>query len=457
MEMSRRHSRRSALRFGAALGVLPLLAACGAATPTAAPPKPTEAPKPAAAAPAKTGGAFELIHWSTLTASDGEVWEQMVQNANKANEGKFVIKKDTVPGDQIAVKILSSVAAGQAPDFGWADAGRRKGWVKQGVIVPQDDHLKAAGLDLGDFTAGTLDLVKYDGKLYLMPMDAMSFQMHINTNHAQEAGLDPTKPPKTGEEMLTWADKMTKRQGDKVTRSGFLMTGSGGHNHLVWGIVFEQLGGKRVSDDLKNVTLMEGDAAKTASQWIIDLFDKHKVASRDISDRYKAYGVGEGSMFWTGPWTLPGYIKQEGLKFITVPIPTVGKTQKTVSALGGQEMYKQDKTDRYGMSAQALRWFSDNCFLWNTAGRGASLRKSTLDRADYKTSGVPWAGYRQTFTEGMSFATINPVPVVESDQFQYYFGTAIGKEMDPVFAGQRKIEEGLAAVDKVWKEALAKG
>ena len=34
--------------------------------------------------------------------------------------------------------------------------------------------------------------------------------------------------------------------------------------------------------------------------------------------------------------------------------------------------------------------------------------KSVLDRSDYKTSGVPWAGYRQTFTEGMSFATITP-------------------------------------------------
>src|SRR5262245_60675937 len=138
-----------------------------AAAPTTAPAAAgsrARAPKPAAAAPAKTGPAFELIHWSSLTASDGEVWEQLVQNANKANEGKFVVKKDTIPGDQINVKILSSVAAGQAPDFGWADAGRRKGWVKQGVIVPVEDHLKGAGLDSGDFTQGTLDLCKYDGK-----------------------------------------------------------------------------------------------------------------------------------------------------------------------------------------------------------------------------------------------------------------------------------------------------
>jgi ABC-type glycerol-3-phosphate transport system substrate-binding protein len=487
-------TRRSFVIGVGLTGLGGVLAACGAAAPTAAPAaatpapapttapaakpaeptkpaaaaeptkpaaaaatKPAEAPKPAAAAPAKSGPAMELIHWSSLTASDGEIWEQVIQSANKANEGKFTIKKDTIPGDQINVKILSSVAAGQAPDFGWANTGRRLDWVKKEVIVPMDDHLKAAGLSTDDFTAGTLDLAKYSGKLYLLPLDAMSFQMHVNVNHAQEAGLDVEKPPKTNEELLTWADKLTKREGNKVTRSGFLMTGSGGHNHLVWGIVFEQMGGRRASDDLKKVTLMEGDAARASVQWVVELFDKHRVASRDISDRYKAYGVGEGSLFWTGPWTLPGYIKQEGLKFKTVPMPTVGQKQLTVGEIGGQEMYKQDKADRYPVSAQAIKWLSDNSFHWNTAGRGASLRKSVLDHKEYKTAGVPWAGYRQTFTEGMAFATITPLPVVESDAFQYYFGTQIGKSLDPVFAGQMKVEDGLASLDKAWKEALAKG
>ena len=76
----------------------PTTAAAAAAKPPAEAAKPTEAPKPAAAAPAKTGPAVELIHWSSLTASDGEVWEQMVQNANKANEGKFVDQEGHDPG-----------------------------------------------------------------------------------------------------------------------------------------------------------------------------------------------------------------------------------------------------------------------------------------------------------------------------------------------------------------------
>jgi multiple sugar transport system substrate-binding protein len=382
----------------------------------------------------------------------------MIQNANKANEGKWIIKKDTIPGDQIDAKILAAVAADQGPDFGWKNAGQQVGWIKQGVIVPQDDHLKAAGLNFDDFTKESLELARYEGKQYLLPLDGMSFQMEINAGHAQEAGLDPTKPPKTGDEMLTWADKMTKRDGSgKVSRGGFLMTGSGIHAALVWGIVFEQMGGKRVSDDRKKVTLLEGDAAKRATQWVVDLFDKARVSSRDVADRYKAFGTGEGSIFWTGPWTLPGYIKQDGLKLVVAEMPKVGPTQRTVVEIGGQEMYKQGKSDRYPVSAQALRWLSDNSFLWNTSGRGTSFRKSTLDDPKFKTQGTPWE-YRRAFVEGMSFANIPPLPVVAEPQFRYYSGLgAIAKNLDPVWAGQMQIDPALAGLQKAWEAELAKG
>ena len=434
-------------------------APAAAATKPAAAAKPTEAAKPAAAAvPAKTGPAMELIHWSTLTASDGEVWETVIQNANKANEGKFVIKKDTIPGEQMDAKILAGVAAGQAPDFGWKNAGQQVDWIKKGVVQPLDDYLKSAGLNLDDFTKESLDLSRYGGKQYLLPLDGMSLQMLVNTNHATEAGLDITKPPKTGEEMMAWAEKMTKRDaGGKVTRSGFLMTGSGIHAALVWGIVFEQFGGRRVSEDLKKVTILEGDAAKKATQWVVDLFDKSKVSSRDVADRYKAFGTGEGSIFWTGPWTLPGYIKQEGLKFASIEMPKVGNELRTVVEMGGQEMYKQDKADRYPVSGQALKWLSDNSFLWNTSGRGTSFRKSTLDDPKFKTSGTPWE-YRRAFVEGMSFAKIPPLPVVAETQFRYYSGNAaIAKNLDPVFTGQAPMEPALAALEKVMQTELAKG
>ena len=82
-------------------------------------------------------------------------------------------------------------------------------------------------------------------------MDLMSLQPEINLDHVAEAGLDPDAPPQTGDELIEWAKAMTKRSGDTITRSGILMTGSGVQPTVTWGIVAEQMGFQRASDDLK--------------------------------------------------------------------------------------------------------------------------------------------------------------------------------------------------------------
>src|SRR5712691_1910913 len=57
------------------------------------------------------GKPVELVHWSWLTASDGEVWKQMIDNYNAANKDKGVqIRMEVVPDDQYGTKVLSSAA-----------------------------------------------------------------------------------------------------------------------------------------------------------------------------------------------------------------------------------------------------------------------------------------------------------------------------------------------------------
>jgi len=97
-----------------------------------------------------------LNHWSWLDASDGEVWEKMVNAFNAAHKDKGVqIKLQVFPGDRVEynTKVLAGVATGTAPDFGWGTGGLDSLGVKKGVIIPLDVLSKRVKLDLGDFTA----------------------------------------------------------------------------------------------------------------------------------------------------------------------------------------------------------------------------------------------------------------------------------------------------------------
>ena len=403
---------------------------------------------------------IELVHWSWLSASDAEVWTQMIQNFNDAHKDKGVqIKMETVPDDQYETKVLAAAASGQAPDFGWGTAGLHAQWAQDGVIVPLDDLSKQVGLDLADFSEFSISssrYPKYDNKLFMIPMDLMTIQPEVNLDHVKEAGLDPDKFPTDGDTLIEWAKAMTKRDGDKVTRSGIMMTGSAVQPTITWSIVAAQMGFKRVSDDYKTAA-QNPEAGKQAMQWVLDLFDKWKVSTRDVTNRYKAFGTGQGSIFWTGPWTLNGYVQQK-LNFRSYAFPKIGSTLLTYLEEGGMELYVQKDTGRYEASMQAVKWLSDNSLLWTTKGRGASPRTSIQNNPEYKTAGLPW-DIRGAFVEGVSYATLNQgVPVLAAQDFAPYAGdNFLAKTLDEVWNNKKSIDDAMTAIQTKWQSDLDEG
>jgi len=401
--------------------------------------------------------ATEIVHWSWLAASDGEVWQKMIEAFNAANKD-MQIRMEVVPEEQYPTKVLGAAVTGKAPDFGWGTAGQRAKMAKDGVVVPLDDLAKKAGLDVADFDAFAIKSArypKYNNGLFMVPMDLMSLQPEVNLDHVKEAGLDPEKFPTDGATLIDWAKAMTKRDGDTVKRSGIMMTGSGVQPTVTWGIVAAQMGFQRASDDLKTACV-NPQAGIAAMHWVLDLFDKHKVSTRDVTDRYKAFGTGQGSIFWTGPWTLNGYVGQK-LNFRTYLFPKIGDKQLTYFEEGGLELYVQKDKGRYEATMQAVKWLSDNSFLWTTVGRGASPRKSILSRPDYKTAGHPWS-VRGAFVDGMAFATQGEIPVQSGPDFTIYSGgNFLAKTLEGVWAGQSKPEDAMARIQEQWQKGLDAG
>lgn len=440
--MDSRISRRKFLALTAAVSGTALVAACA----------PAAAPGAEDAAAAET---YLVNHWSWLGASDAEVWGVHIENFNEAHADKGIqIEKLDVSSNEYKTKVLASAATGQAPDFGWAGSGERADFISDGIMIPIEEPLAEAGLDWSDFTDLSLHRSRYpqfNNQLYHMPLDAMTWQMEINLDHVEEAGLDISNPPSNSEELIEWSKAMTVLEGDTVVRSGFLMTGSGLHVAFIWGLVSYQMGFRAVNDELTEACI-NPDAAKEAAQWTLDLFDKHKIATRDVTDRYKAFGTGEGSMFITGPWTLNGYIEQ-GLNFAVDFVPNIGGELATRLSVGSQEMYIQEDESRYARSAETLVWLSDESFLWTTEGRGAACRKSILEREDYRAH--RWE-YRQPFVEGMDFANFAFPNIKAAPDFQYYTSpNLVHRITDPIWLGEKTIDEGVDELCAAWNQLLA--
>ncbi len=405
--------------------------------------------------------ATEIIHWSPLAASDGEVWAQMIKGFNDAHKDKGVsIKMEVINWDDYTTKVLAAAAAGAAPDFGW-NTDPRPAFVRDGLLVPLNDLAKASGLDVADFSEFSISKSKFPNyggdELFQVPLDLMSIQPEINTAHVAEAGLKIEDwPADDGAKLIEWAKAMTKMEGDKVVRSGIMMTGSGVQPTVTWGIVAEQMGFQRISDDFKSVCV-NPDAGKAAMQWVLDLFDKHKVSTRDVTDRYKAFGSGQGSIFWTGPWTLNGYLEQK-LPFVTRHFPKIGEKRVTYFERGALELYTQKDPARHQATMDAVKWLSDNSFLWCTKGRGASPRKSIISRDDYKTAGAPW-DVRGAFVEGMEYATaIADFPIINGADFNIYSGgNFLAKTLEMVWAGQATPDQAMAKLQEGWQKALEEG
>ena len=409
------------------------------------------APNIARAAP------IEITHWSWLAASDGEVWAKMIEAFNAAHKD-VQIKMELVPEEQYTTKVLAAAATGRAPDFGWGTAGVRAKMAKDGVVVNLDDLVKKTGLDLADFDAFAINAArypKYGNGLFMVPMDLMSLQPEVNVDIAKAAGLDIGKFPEDGAGLIDWAKAMTKREGDKVVQSGIMMTGSGVQPTVTWGIVAAQMGFQRASPDLKTAAVNPA-AGIAAMHWVLDLFDTHKVSTRDVTDRYKAFGTGQGGIFWTGPWTLNGYVGQK-LNFATKLFPKIGEKRVTYFEEGGLELYVQKDKGRYEASMAAVKWLSDNSTLWTTVGRGASPRKSILSQPNYKTAGLPW-DIRGAFVDGMSIATEGEIPVQSGPDFTIYSGgNFLAKTLETVWAGSTKPEEAMARIAETWQKGLDAG
>jgi multiple sugar transport system substrate-binding protein len=357
-------TRRRFLALGGMALATAAVAACGGApaAPTAvpaapaAPAAPTNTPAPAAAAPAqptattapaaapttapaptatpaaqaapKAAGNVTLDFWHPRGA-DSPLKQLGQQFADKNG---IAVKVTFEPNDTAAgsnPKFLAAALAGNPPDIFMHDGSSYSTSVALNAFAPLDDYIKGAGIKDTDYFPFSWEKITWDGKHWGLPFDTDARMLYVNSSQLGEAGFD--KPPTSIQDIDTYADKLTKKNGSTVSRMGFIPWYG---NWFVVGWAWDY--GAKVFDPSTNKILLNAPEFMQALEWEVSYATKYGVQDlQAFQQGFQSGGqgpfyTGQVSMMVSGNWIIAS-IKQfkPDLKYDIVPAPIPPGQQAT--------------------------------------------------------------------------------------------------------------------------------
>lgn len=201
------------------------------------------------------------------------------------------VQLDSFPFAEYHQKVSTAFAGGEAPDVFWMDV-RVASFAEQGALLPLDDRITQETRD--DFLASSWLETQYEGQTYGVPMHQLTEALYVNTQMAEEAGIEL---PETLDEAWTWDEfvdattQLTQRSGDQTSVWGF-----GVQRQLQdWSVlpVVYQNGGTVLSEDLTTATgHLNSPETVEALDWYGALFSEHEViAVEPIPDGFQTGAI----------------------------------------------------------------------------------------------------------------------------------------------------------------------
>jgi multiple sugar transport system substrate-binding protein len=188
-------------------------------------------------APKATPGRVEVVYWEKWTEIEADAMRAVVDAFNRSQSRVYVHYLSISGIDQ---KTLLAVAAGNPPDIAGLWSSNIAQYADDFAIIPLDKYCHQYGIDRSHYIPIYWDNDVYNGHVYGLPTAVSSTALHYNTDLLRKAGLDPTHPPQTFEELDAAAAKITTRSGGHIDVAGFMPAEPGWWN-WGWGYMF---GGK---------------------------------------------------------------------------------------------------------------------------------------------------------------------------------------------------------------------
>jgi sn-glycerol 3-phosphate transport system substrate-binding protein len=284
-------------------------------------------------------------------------------------------------------KILAAIRGGNPPDTAIMLSQNLNDILQQDIVVPLDEYIQAdaAQVNIQDFFPAFMLNSQQGGKTWSIPFQRSTPVMYYNKEAFKEAGLDPAKPPQSWTEMISMAQKLTKRDASgRVSRWGLVIPSGGTVD--TW--LFEALtiaAGGLLYDANNNCckVLFNTPPVEAALQLLRDLGGKHQVSPPGPIDWGTApndFAAGKTAMMYHSTGSLTFVRTNAPFEFGTAFLP---KKERFGAPTGGGNFYlfKATPPDRKKAAWEFAKWMTSTDLLarWSIDSSYVAPRKSSWE------------------------------------------------------------------------------
>jgi sn-glycerol 3-phosphate transport system substrate-binding protein len=166
------------------------------------------APTPGAAQPP-----VKITLWHAMGGARYEaITKDIAAGFNKANPSYVIEPLYTGSYAETVTKAIAAIRAGSPPHIVQVFEVGTQTMLDSGAIIPVQDLVKGSEINFGDYIEPILNYYRVGGKLASMPFNSSTAIIYYNKDVFQKAGLDPSKPPATYQEV--------EAMGRKIVASG---------------------------------------------------------------------------------------------------------------------------------------------------------------------------------------------------------------------------------------------
>lgn len=410
--------------------------------------------KPAPAAQSGSSGDKKVTieYWQYTFDSKVKAIDELIKRFEAKNPGIKVEHKN-YPYENFQQKVTSSIPAGTGPDvvtlyYGWLPK-----YVVGEYLQPLPEKYFPADKIASEFSS-VVEASKLDGKYWALPTGVRTLALIWNKDLFKAAGLDPEKPPKTWDEFVNVAKKLTKRDASgKLLQAGFAYNTSGQGHSWFREVLLPQVGVEILSKDGKTVQWNSKPEAYQAFKWFTDLAKVHKIGEIGFyDDDNKAFTSGKAAMTIDGSFRLGVYKNLPNLNIgITeLPLPKEGGKKVNFASYWTHAITKKATGDKLDAAAKFLQFLTSEeaMELWLKEVGELPARKSFARREDLIKD--PRIG---PFLKGMEYAATTFMP--DETGIRQAIIDAVDnvllKNMDPKEALDQATKKAQAIYDEFYK------